>query len=140
MARRKVEDSFSSTLDELIPAYAQNKERLDVLDKVCKDENAEIKRLLGNKTTYEAGGYKVTKSVQNRDKMDEELLCAKLSAFSKAYDLGLIKIQEYVDMDALENAMYWNQLDKEMLAVIEKCREKKEVVTLRVTKVKEVDE
>lgn len=139
MARRKVEDSFS-TLDELVPAYAENKERFDVLDKICKEENKEIKRLLGDKTSHEAGGYKVTKSVQHRDKMDEELLCAKLSAFPEAYDLGLIKIQEYVDMDALESAMYKNQLSKGMLAVVESCREKKEVVTLRVTKVKEVEE
>jgi len=126
-----------STLDELIPAYGDNKERLDVLDKICKEENKQIKELLGDKTNYEASGWKVTKSVQNRDKIDEELLCVKLSDFPEMYELGIIKVQEYVDMTALEDAMYKGQLNKKMLAVVEKCREHKEVVTLRISRVKE---
>lgn len=126
-----------STLDELIPAYGDNKERLDVLDKICKEENKQIKELLGDKTNYETSGWKVTKSVQNRDKIDEDLLCVKLSDFPEMYELGIIKVQEYVDMTALEDAMYKGQLNKKMLEVVEKCREHKEVVTLRISRVKE---
>ena len=125
------------TLDELIPAYGDNKERLDVLDKICKEENKQIKELLGDKTNYETSGWKVTKSVQNRDKIDEDLLCVKLSDFPEMYELGIIKVQEYVDMTALEDAMYKGQLNKKMLEVVEKCREHKEVVTLRISRVKE---
>ena len=125
------------TLDELIPVYGDNKERLDVLDKICKEENKQIKELLGDKTNYETSGWKVTKSVQNRDKIDEDLLCVKLSDFPEMYELGVIKVQEYVDMDALEDAMYKGQLNKKMLAVVEKCREHKEVVTLRISRVEE---
>ena len=127
----------TSTLDELIPAYGDNKERLDVLDKICKEENKQIKELLGDKTNYETSGWKVTKSVQNRDKIDEDLLCVKLSDFPEMYELGIIKVQEYVDMTALEDAMYKGQLNKKMLEVVEKCREHKEVVTLRISRVKE---
>ena len=127
----------TSTLDELIPAYGDNKERLDVLDKICKEENKQIKELLGDKTNYETSGWKVTKSVQNRDKIDEDLLCVKLSDFPEMYELGVIKVQEYVDMTALEDAMYKGQLNKKMLEVVEKCREHKEVVTLRISRVKE---
>ena len=126
-----------STLDELIPTYGDNKERLDVLDKICKEENKQIKELLGDKTNYETSGWKVTKSVQNRDKIDEDLLCVKLSDFPEMYELGVIKVQEYVDMTALEDAMYKGQLNKKMLEVVEKCREHKEVVTLRISRVKE---
>lgn len=126
-----------STLDELIPSYGDNKERLDVLDKICKEENKQIKELLGDKTNYETSGWKVTKSVQNRDKIDEDLLCVKLSDFPEMYELGIIKVQEYVDMTALEDAMYKGQLNKKMLEVVEKCREHKEVVTLRISRVKE---
>ena len=125
------------TLDELIPAYGDNKERLDVLDKICKEENKQIKELLGDKTNYETSGWKVTKSVQNRDKIDEDLLCVKLSDFPEMYELGIIKVQEYVDMTALEDAMYKGQLNKKMIEVVEKCREHKEVVTLRISRVKE---
>ena len=138
MARKKIVEN--KTLDELIPVYGDNKEQLDALDKICKDENKQIKELLGDKTSYETGGWKVTKSVQNRDKIDEELLCVKLSEFPEMYEAGIIKVQEYVDMDALENAMYKNQLSKKMLEAVEKCREHKEVVTLRISRVKKGDD
>ena len=111
MARKKIVEN-NVTLDELIPVYGDNKEQLDALDKICKDENKQIKELLGDKTSYETGGWKVTKSVQNRDKIDEELLCVKLSAFPEMYEAGIIKVQEYVDMDALEAAIYNDELSE----------------------------
>lgn len=135
MARKKIVTN-NVTLDELIPAYGDNKEKLDALDKVCKEENKQIKELLGDKTNYEANGWKVTKSVQNRDKIDEELLCVKLAEFPEMYEAGIIKVQEYVDMQALEDAMYKNQLSKKQIDIIQSCREHKEVVTLRVSRVK----
>ena len=138
MARKKI--TTENKLDELIPSYAKNKEQLDYIKSVCDDENKQIKDLLGDKKSYEAGGYKVTKSVQNRDTMDEELLCVKLSEFNLMYELGIIKVQEYVDMSALEDAMYKKLLTSDIISVIEKCRKHKEVVTLRVSKVKEKEE
>ena len=140
MARRKTTNTPTVTLDELVPSYGEHKESLDVLDKIVKDENKKIKELLGDKDHYKTSGWKVTKSVQNRDKMDEDLLCAKLSAFPEMYEAGIIRVQECVDMQALEDAMYKNQLSKKMLEAVESCREHKEVVTLRVTRVKESDE
>jgi len=130
----------SQMIDEVIDSYAQNKERLDALDTVCKVQNAEIKAFLGDEKSYSTDNYKVSKSVQNRDTMDEELLCAKLSNFAECYDLGIIKVQEYVDMSALEDALYKKQLTPEMIEVIEKCRKHKEVVTLRVSKIKKEEE
>lgn len=139
MARRKSTNTPTVTLDELVPSYGEHKESLDALDKVVKDENKKIKELLGDDTEHKAGGWKVTKSVQKRDKMDEELLCAKLSAFPELYEAGIIKVQEYVDMQALEDAMYKNRLSKKMLEEVNKCVEHKEVVTLRVSRIKESD-
>lgn len=130
----------SQMIDEVIDSYAQNKERLDALDTVCKVQNAEIKAFLGDEKSYSTDNYKVSKSVQNRDTMDEELLCAKLSNFTECYDLGIIKVQEYVDMSALEDALYKKQLTPEMIEAIEKCRKHKEVVTLRVSKIKKEEE
>ena len=105
-----------------------------------KDENKKIKELLGDKDHYKTSGWKVTKSVQDRSKMDEDLLYAKLSAFPEMYESGIIKVQEYVDVQALEDAMYKNQLSKKMLEEVNKCVEHKEVVTLRVSRIKESDE
>ena len=139
MARRAVKEV--NTLDILIPAYAEHKAQLDEIDTVCKAENKQIKELLGDRKSYETEDYKVSKSVQSRDTMDEDALAIRLADFPIAYELGIIKVKEYVDMSALEDAMYKKQLTPEMIQAIEKCRSHKEVVTLRLSKVKkEVEE
>ena len=46
---------------------------------------------------------------------------------------GVVKKKEYVDMDALENAIYNGKINAAELA---SCQTKKEVVTLKVTKLK----
>ena len=126
-------------LNELIPSYAENKEKLDAIDKVCKAENAEIKKLMVKDHEYSVDDYTAKITIKNKDTVDEELLCVKLSAFPKMYELGIIKVQEYVDMSALEDAMYKKELTEEMLKEVEKCRNHKEIVELRVTKKKKAD-
>jgi len=123
-------------LNELIPSYAENKEKLDAIDKVCKSKNAEIKKIMAKDHEYSVGDYTAKIIIKNKDTIDEELLCVKLSMFQEMYDLGIIKVQEYVDMQALEDAMYKKELTAEMLKEVEKCRNHKEVVELRVTKKK----
>lgn len=132
MARIKLE---AESLDNLIPQYAENKSILDDYKKICDKENKQIKELMTD-DTYEAGGYKATKSVQVRESMNEDKLLELL--IDKGYkDTKVIKQKYYVDMDALESAIYSGQIPKEDLLAIDKCRESKEVVTLRISKVKE---
>lgn len=128
MARKVTKD-----LDSLIPRYAENKSILDDYKKICETENKQIKELM-EEGSYEAGGYKATKSVQTRESFNED----KLLDLLRQYDVGdIIKTKEYVDMDALESAIYKGKIDKELLLAIDKCRESKEVITLRVSKIKE---
>lgn len=127
---------MSQKLDTLIPQYAENKSMLDDYKKICDKENKQIKELMTD-DTYEAGGYKATKSVQIRESLNEDRLLAIASQHRVFRDIGIIKTKEYVDMEALESAIYKGMLDKETLMEIDKCRESKEVVTLRVTKIKE---
>lgn len=135
MARVKLDVSETHTLDNLIPAYAENKAILDDYKKICDKENKQIKELMTD-DTYEAGGYKATKSVQVRETMNEDKLLELL--IDKGYkDTKVIKQKYYVDMDALESAIYSGQIPKEDLLAIDKCRESKEVVTLRISKIKE---
>lgn len=131
MGRVKVQ-----TLDELIPAYAENKSMLDDYKKICDSENKQIKEMM-DEGSYEAGGYKATKSIQHRESFNEDKLLDVLQQYGVAYDEKIIKTKEYVDMDALESAIYKQKLDNPMLMEIDKCRETKEVVTLRISKVKE---
>ena len=128
------------SLDTLIPQYAENKNILDDYKKLCDTENKQIKEMM-EEGSYEAGGYKATKSVQVRESMNEDKLLDVLKQYAIGYDENkLIKTKEYVDMDVLESMLYKGMIDKEVLMQIDKCRETKEVVTLRISKVKEKKE
>lgn len=133
----KLDVSGTHTLDELIPAYVENKTMLDDYKKICDSENKKIKELMQDTDTYEVAGYKATKSVQVRETMNEYKLLDVLRNVDGAKENKLIKTQEYVDMDILESMIYAGAISKDILMEIDKCRETKEIVTLRVSKVKE---
>ena len=137
MARRKESNVNPVSLDELIPQFAEHKETMDGLKKVCEAENAKIKELMNNSGEHTAGGYKASISVSTRENVDEDKMLAKLKIYNEAYDLGIIQTKEYIDTDALEAAIYKKEVPDEILSVINSCRSSKDVVTLRVTKVEE---
>ena len=131
MGRKKV----AVSLDTLIPQYAENKSMLDDYKKICDNENKQIKELM-EEGSYEAGGWKATKTISTRETMNEEKLLdiAKKNSY---YLSDIIKTKEYIDMDKLESLLYKGNISKEVLMEIDKCRESKEVVTLRISRVKE---
>ena len=125
------------TLDELIPTYAQNKLELESYKKICESENSAIKdkmQKLGQ-DEYSVDGYVAKRSVSERVSMNEDKL---LAVMKKHYLVEVIKTREYVDMDALENYLYHLDEDdaetKKLLEDIDKCRDIKVVVTLRISK------
>ena len=122
-------------LDTLIPQYANNKSELDGYKKICDRENAQIKAIMKDFviTNYEAGGYKASYVISERESMNEEML------LEIAHNHGIseiVKTKEYIDYDALENAIYNGRISQDILLEMNKAKEIKEVVTLRVTKVK----
>lgn len=135
------------SLDELIPTYAENKAMLDDYKKICDSENKQIKELM-EEGTYEAGGYKATKSVSTRDDIKEDKILAKLSDdMRECFELNnIIKTKEYIDMDNLESLLYSlnnkrdiesKKIKDELIELLDSCTERKDVVTLRVSKIKE---
>ena len=146
MAKRKLEQPSSfddlgvpvkekgaeERLTELLPIYHAQKSEMDSIKKVIDKENAEIKTLMreSNLSEFVAGDIKATCSVSERQDFIEEALIEKLKDMKVR---GIIKKKEYVDMDALENAIYNGKIDAAALA---SCQTIKEVVTLRVSKVK----
>ena len=130
-----VETEENLTLDELIPVYAENKADLDQIEKVCKTQNAEIKKYMEElgEDEHTAGGYTVKYIVSERESMNEERL---LEMMKKHNVPGVIKTKEYVDMDALENYLYNVVMSDEMAADLNSCREVKQVVQLRIGKEK----
>lgn len=119
-------------LDTLIPSYAANKEEQDNYKKLCDKENAKIKEIMMGFVVkeYRAGGYKARCSVTTKETFDENLLMDII----KEHNIpGVIKTKEYIDFDALENVIY-NGLEKSILLEMDKAKESKEIITLRVTK------
>ena len=130
---------LQTQLNTLIVSYGENKEQLDSIDKVCKKENGEIKTLMQKLKCTEcaSGDYVAKYIVENHDNMREDKL---LELFSKDYqyylDLGIIRQKDYIDSDALEDAIYHGKIDKKELLEMDKCREHKEVVKLKISKAK----
>jgi hypothetical protein len=87
--------------------------------------------------SYEAGGYKATYTIQKRESINEELL------LEIAHQHGIseiIKTKEYIDFDALENAIYNGRIPESIVLEMDAATEVKEVPILKVTKIKEKKE
>lgn len=125
-------------LDELVPKYGEEKSVMDRYKKLCDMDNKLIKELMEDLALqhYTSDGYKVTRSVQERESVDEDLLLSLLKPFPEVQVHNIIKTKEYVDFDALEAALYKDALPKEVLLEIDKARTVKLVTTLKVSKVK----
>lgn len=127
------------TLDSLIPQYAANKREQDSYKKLCDKENAQIKAIMQDYVipSYEAGGYKAVYSIQKRESINEELL------LEIAHQHGIseiVKTKEYIDFDALENAIYNGRIPESVVLEMDAATEVKEIPTLKVTKMKEKKE
>lgn len=128
-------DSKLESLERLIPQYAANKSELDGYKALCDEENKAIKDVMGSYALqhYTAGGYKAVRTVQKRESMNEELL---LEIAHKHGLTDIIKTREYIDYDALENALYNDRIPKAVIEEMDNAKEVKFVVTLKVSKVK----
>ena len=137
MARKQislVEDvrTPEEKLSQLLPVYEANKSKMDSYKKLVDKDNKEIKTIMlgAGLREFVVDDIKASCSVSEREDFIEEALIAKLKEMKVP---GIVKKKEYVDMDALENAIYNGKIDAAALA---DCQTKKEVVTLRVTKLK----
>ncbi len=137
MARKQislVEDvrTPEEKLSQLLPVYEANKSKMDSYKKLVDKDNKKIKSIMLEARLKEfiVDDIKASCSVSEREDFIEEALIAKLKEMKVR---GIVKKKEYVDMDALENAIYNGKIDAAALA---DCQTKKEVVTLKVTKLK----
>lgn len=133
-------------LDKLIPQYALNKSEFDSYKKLCDKENAQIKAIMAEfkKDEYPAGDYVASYSVSQRESINEEILLSLFTSVpsfvSVAEQYKIVKTKSYIDFDALEKALYDEALSKDQIMDIDKARETKEVVTLRIKKRKKQED
>lgn len=146
MARKNLDnvqttdEQLFKKLQETVELFALNKEEYDKYDKAVKAENSLIKDLMKelNLTVIAYKDWKVTYSVAERKSMDEDMLLEVLKhAWTEkngSMECPYIKTKQYVDMDALEAAIYNGQVSDDTLLEMKKCESCKEVVTLRLSK------
>lgn len=120
-------------LNKIIDEYGHNKNELDILKKVCDDANRNIKNILvrSDLTEYSTDEYTVKLSISKRETVNEELL---LGIAHKHGLNDIIKTKEYIDFDAMEDAIYKNKISEDVLAEMSSATESKEVQTLRISK------
>lgn len=131
-------------LEELVPAYAKAKGTADEYKKIADEQNkkikSELKAIKDDSQTLEIAGFTVNFQKQERTSMNEEKVLESFGKCKKiqfAKDMGIIKTKEYIDYDALENAIYNGRLSDKLLAMLKDCEEVKIVEVLKVTQKKE---
>lgn len=136
MARKKFTELLECPVtctDDLMANYVAKKQELEALDKLVKklgDQVKEQMKLQDLKST-ECNGYKVTRMESQRITWNEEMLLQKVKTFNKP---ELIRQIEQVDVAMLQQAIIDNQID---INDIQDCQTVKEVISLRVDKIKE---
>lgn len=126
----------------MIDDYGSKNDELNSLKKVVEAKNKDIKGIMldliqcdekGNRCVM-TGAYQATLAMRDRSTINEE----RLIAWLKAHKLGtgIIKKKEYVDSDALENAIYNGVIPQELVADMDTCKDVNMVPTLTVKKVK----
>lgn len=127
-----MDNNIFENLKELVRLFYEDKQQLDNYKKSTDEYNKDIKEIMGqlDLTEFESDDLVAKIGVQNRESFNEEKLIDKLKALNVE---GVIKTKEYVDMDALENAIYNELLDASELTP---CKEVKTVTTLKVSRKK----
>lgn len=125
-------------LDILVPAYADHKKTLDEYKKTCDSENAQIKDEMFRQDVgeFSAGGYTAKRIVTTKESMDNDMLPQVL----KKHKIPAVACVEVVDVDALEQYLYNNEISAELAEDIDRCRKTTEVVQLRISKTKKKKE
>lgn len=122
----------SSSLKSLVESYIVNKQKEAEYKKAASAENTEIKEIMTQNNIFDvATDLGIARlSEQNTTTFVEE----KLIAFLKENNLnkGIVKTKEYVDYDALESALYHNEISDELKKQMASCQETKTTLVLRI--------
>ena len=131
--------STGMKLEELVKRYGENKDYIKPYEKVIKEDNDEIKRIMKEEDIKEfpGGDYVATYRVDVSEDFDKEkLVQAVKSAWTEKHGsetCPYLVVKYDVDMKALEDAIYQGEFDATKLAT---CKIKKEIPKLTIKKAK----
>lgn len=134
-------------LQTLIPRYFSQKKDMDEIKSSVDADNKSIKQIMEELGIKEetVGDVTAKISVTVKESFNEDKLMHLLenSTYTNpdtgirnvciASGLGIVKMRPYVDMDALEDAMYKGLIPEDVILQMNGCKEVKETVSLRVT-------
>lgn len=134
----EINDKFYQELIELIDRYGLNKQEFDDYKIICDNENKQLKDMMAkaNLKAFNTDKYRVNYIVSERTSTDEDKMIAVIHKHNLPNSLGIIKTKEYIDEDALESAIYDNEIPKEVMDEIAECITKKEIISLKLTRQK----
>lgn len=127
-------------LDELIESYGKHNDELNSIKKTCDSEKSQIKDLMAtsDSTKYSSDNYTINYVTQERVAVDESMMLNIIKDYWSAtypnQQCPLIETKEFINMDALETALYNKELPNEVIKKLSDTRKITEVVTLRCTK------
>lgn len=124
--------------EEQVKTYCQKKDEEKVLKKTISTLGETIKSELINSNEKDANfdKYSIHLETRTTESVDDAKLLNVLESDwvnRKGEDAELppyIKVAHYVDMDALESAIYNGEISQDVLMEIDKCRIKKETTAL----------
>lgn len=130
---KKLANEVVEELNKLIPYYSETKSNESFYKKKAEESGKKIKSIFAENEIdeYEAGEVKAKVSIREKNDFNESALISKIKQLKMSK--GIIKRKEYVDMEALENAIYKGDINAIDLA---DCQTKKEVAVLVVSKIK----
>ena len=129
--------------DEIVYHYGNVDRQVKEMSKELEETKIIIKNTLKDMgvSDYTAGGYKVTRQVRYKTKIDTDKMLSILKSdwVSRFGDTPCpyIKTIEYVDTEALESVLYNEELPKDVMEKLSTCETKTEEIALKCTKVKE---
>lgn len=142
MARKKLGEEVKKSnndlgeLEKLCESYIANKAEESKYSNLAKSENKQIKDIMNQldvtSCTTNIGTVKI--SVTHNDSFREDDLIEFLKEHGVAK--GIVKKKEYVDFEALESAIYHEKIEASIIAEMDSCKNKSEVVKLLISKAK----
>lgn len=141
---RKVFEQFNNTVTinepcdstNLVALYIEKKQELDKLDKLVKELGDKIKEDMkqGKIKDPQHNGFKLTRIESSRVTWNEDALLVKVKTFNNP---ELITQVEKVNVEKLQQAIIDDEIS---ILDVQDCQQIKTVVSLKLSKIKEVKE
>lgn len=130
-------------LKELVNSFGPDKEQYDKFKKSCDEQNKQIKALCKELKIQDAeiDGWNLNYKVIDKSYFDEEKLLSVIRSYWAEHNGSMqcpyIRTVMCVDNEALEDAIYNDKLDKDILLQIQNCKIPKEEERLTIKRSKE---